>query len=131
MLSTIFIIFSFMIDLFEFIFFNIISVISLWSKFYGLLTPLTLSLIRKFCSRRLWTYDNIWLKVENIVAKWEIARFVQFLHLSLCFQKAVCCRASESVYMRERVKRHEAFIASLIVNYEKYVSTSRLYSNIF
>ena len=36
--------------------------------------------------------DNLWLKVENIVAKGEIARFVQFLLLSLCFQKAVCCR---------------------------------------
>ena len=36
--------------------------------------------------------DNLWLKVENIVSKGEIARFVQFLLLSLCFQKAVCCR---------------------------------------
>ena len=36
--------------------------------------------------------DNPRLKVENIVAKGEIARFEQFLLLSLCFQKAVCCR---------------------------------------
>ena len=36
--------------------------------------------------------DNLWLKVENIVAKGEIARFVQFLLLSLWFQIAVCCR---------------------------------------
>ena len=36
--------------------------------------------------------DNLWLKVENIVSKGEIARFEQFLLLSLCFQKAVCCR---------------------------------------
>ena len=36
--------------------------------------------------------DNRWLKVENIVTKGEIARFVQFLLLLLCFQKAVCCR---------------------------------------
>ena len=36
--------------------------------------------------------DNLWLNVENIVAKGEIARFEQFLFLSLCFQKAVCCR---------------------------------------
>ena len=43
-------------------------------------------------------------KMKNIVAKWEIACFEQFLLLSLCFQKAVCCRGSESVYMRERVK---------------------------
>ena len=36
--------------------------------------------------------DNLWQKVENIVAKGQIARFVQFPLLSLCFQKAVCCR---------------------------------------
>ena len=36
--------------------------------------------------------DNLWLKVGNIVAKGEIACFEQFLLLSLCFQKAVCCR---------------------------------------
>ena len=36
--------------------------------------------------------DNVWQKVENIVAKGEIACFVQFFLLSLCFQKAVCCR---------------------------------------
>ena len=46
--------------------------------------------------------DNLWLKVENIVAKGEMARFVQSLLLLLCFQKAVCCRG-ERVYMRERV----------------------------
>ena len=37
--------------------------------------------------------DNLRLKVENIVAKGEFARFEQFLLLSLCFQKAVCCRS--------------------------------------
>ena len=37
----------------------------------------------RLCSRRLF---------ENIVTKEEIARFVQFLLLLLCFQKAVCCR---------------------------------------
>ena len=36
--------------------------------------------------------DNLWLKVENIVSKGEIPCFEQFLLLSLCFQKAVCCR---------------------------------------
>ena len=36
--------------------------------------------------------DNQRLKLENIVAKGEIARFEQFLLLSLCFQKAVCYR---------------------------------------
>ena len=68
-------------------------------------TRLNLSLIRQFCSRRLWTYfvkkekenlynwmDNLLVKVENIVEKEVIARVEQFLLLSLCFQKAVCCR---------------------------------------
>ena len=41
--------------------------------------------------------DDIWLKLENIVAKGEIARFEQFLLLSLCFQKAVCCRGVPKV----------------------------------
>ena len=36
--------------------------------------------------------DSQWLKVENNVAKEEIACFEKFLLLSLCFQKAVCCR---------------------------------------
>ena len=36
--------------------------------------------------------DNLRLKVENIVAKEEIACFGQFILLSLCFQKAVCRR---------------------------------------
>ena len=39
--------------------------------------------------------DNLWLKVENIVAKGEIARFEQFLLLSLCFQKGVRKRLYE------------------------------------
>ena len=43
------------------------------------------------------------VEVENIVAKGEIARFVQFLLLSLCFKKPSAAEASESVYMRERV----------------------------
>ena len=46
--------------------------------------------------------DNLWLKVENIVAKGEIARFEQFLLLWLCFQKAT--EAPEGIYIRERVK---------------------------
>ena len=47
---------------------------------------------------------NLWRKVENIVAKGEIARFVQFLLLSLYdFKKLSAAEASESVYMRERV----------------------------
>ena len=36
--------------------------------------------------------DNLGLKVENILGRGEIARFEQFLLLSLCFQKAVYSR---------------------------------------
>ena len=32
--------------------------------------------------------DNLWLKVENIVAKGEIAHFERFIFLSLCFTKS-------------------------------------------
>ena len=43
--------------------------------------------------------------MENIVAKGEIARSVQFLLLShIVFKKPSAVDASESVYMRERVK---------------------------
>ena len=47
-----------------------------------------------FCQKMENLYnwmDILWLKVENIVAKGKIARFEQFLLLSLCFQKVVCC----------------------------------------
>ena len=44
--------------------------------------------------------DSLRLKVDNIEAKGEIARFEQFLLLSLCFHKSVCCRG---VYMRVSV----------------------------
>ena len=43
-------------------------------------------------------------KVVNIVEKGIIARFEHFLHLPQCFHKASAAEASESVYMRERVK---------------------------
>ena len=43
------------------------------------------SRLQRMSSRRIQ-------QVENIVAKREIARFEQFLLLSLCFQKAVWCR---------------------------------------
>ena len=56
--------------------------------------------------------DNLWRKVENIVAKGEIARFVQFLLLSLCFQKPSAAEASESVYMRERVNHFPGYNTS-------------------
>ena len=61
--------------------------------------------------------DNISLKVENIVTKGEIARYEQFLLMSLCFQKAVCCRGVRKrlyIDMRERVNtlilEHNGFI---------------------
>ena len=48
--------------------------------------------------------DNLWLKVENIVAKGEIASFKQFFLLSHFFLKnPSAAETSESVYMRERV----------------------------
>ena len=46
--------------------------------------------------------DKLWLKVKNIVEKGVIAPFVQFLLLSLYFQKAVYCAG---IYMREKVKQ--------------------------
>ena len=51
--------------------------------------------------------------MENIVAKEEIAHLEQFLLLSLCFQKAVCCRGVKSVDMRARGKTHlETYLES-------------------
>ena len=71
-------------------------------------TILQQTTLNKFCQNieNLYNWmDNLWLKAENIVAKGEIARFEQFLYLSLCFQKTVCCRGVRnlSVYMRERL----------------------------
>ena len=43
-------------------------------------------------------------RVENNVSKGEIACFEQSLLLSQSFQKSSTSEASESVYMRERVK---------------------------
>ena len=47
-----------------------------------------------------------WLSngVENIIANEEIAHDEQFIHLPQCFQKLPGAEASESVYMKERVK---------------------------
>ena len=39
-------------------------------------------------TQHIYIRSLIQLHTENIVAKGEIARFVQFLLLSLCFQKA-------------------------------------------
>ena len=48
--------------------------------------------------------DNLRLKVENMVAKVEIARFEQFLVSSLCFQKAVCCRGVRKSLYEDKCK---------------------------
>ena len=48
--------------------------------------------------------DNLWLKVENIVAKVEIAQNEQFYFCQHVFKNVSAAEASESVYMRERVK---------------------------
>ena len=70
---------------------------------------LTLSLIRQFCSRQLWTYFvKTWKisKVENIVTKGEILHVLcNFFFCYYVFKKPSAKEASESVYMRERVKQ--------------------------
>ena len=68
----------------------------------------TLSNCRQICSKLLWKHldksmkKQLLKKVENIVAKEEIACFEQFLLLSQCFQKSSCAKASKSIYMWER-----------------------------
>ena len=42
-------------------------------------------------------------KRENNVAKGEIARFEQFLHMLQCFQESSAADASKCVYRWERV----------------------------
>ena len=54
------------------------------------------------------------IKVENIVSKGEIARFEQFIRLSLCFKKPYSTEASESVFMRKSVKHRYIFGFHLI-----------------
>ena len=39
--------------------------------------------------------DNLWLKVENIVAKGEIARFVHFFFCHYVFKKLSAVEASQ------------------------------------
>ena len=59
--------------------------------------------------------NNLRLKVETIVAKGEIARFEQFFFCHYVFKKSSATEASESVYMRERVK---SFIVSGLESWE-------------
>ena len=57
-----------------------------------ILQQTTLNIFCQTIENFFYWMDDPWLKVENIVAKGEIARIEQFLLLLLCFQKAVCCR---------------------------------------
>ena len=56
--------------------------------------------------KSLYTGIKVYLlfKVENIMAKGEIACFEQFLLFSQCFQMSSAAEGSKSVYMWERVK---------------------------
>ena len=58
-----------------------------------ILTRTTLNILCQKIENLFNWMDNLWLKVENIVAKGEIACFEQFLLLSLYFQNTVCCRS--------------------------------------
>ena len=58
-------------------------------------TTILQTILNIFCQKieNLYNWmNNLCWKVENILAKGEMARFEQFLLLSLCFQKAFCCR---------------------------------------
>ena len=60
-----------------------------------------------FCQKMKNLYnwiDNLWLKVENIVSNGEIARLSNFFFCHYVFKKVSAAEASESIYMRERVK---------------------------
>ena len=77
---------------------------------------LTLSLIQQFCSRRLWTYFVKKWKIsiiEWITYDWKCKTLWQkeklhvlcnFFFCHYVFKKPSAAEASESVYMRERVK---------------------------
>ena len=52
--------------------------------------------------------DKLWQKVENIVAKAEIARLCNIFFCHYVFKKPSAAEASESVYMRKRVNKLQA-----------------------
>ena len=59
-----------------------------------------------FCQKMENPYnwkDNLWLKVENIVAKGEITHFEQFCLWPQCFQKSSSAIVSKCVCRLERV----------------------------
>ena len=49
--------------------------------------------------------NNLWLKVENIVAKEKLLVLRNFFFYHYVFEKPSAAEASESAYMKERVKR--------------------------
>ena len=57
--------------------------------------------------------DNPWLKVENIMAKREIANLSIFFFCHYVFKKLSAAEASECVYMRESVKDNIDLISYL------------------
>ena len=74
-------------------------------------TILQQTTLKIFCQKieNLYNWmDNLWQKVENIVAKGEIARFEPFLLLSLCVQRAVCCRGVRKRLYEGRFKLHKS-----------------------
>ena len=88
-------------------------------QFFWVPTTYDNSAANIFCQKNENLYnwmDNLWHKVENIVAKGEIARFEQFLLLSLCFQKVEEIRLSSYFYS-----------SNMVINYLK----SWLYLNWF
>ena len=78
---------------------------------------LTLSLIRQFCSSPLWTYSvKKWkisiiewitydLKWKTLWQKEKLLDLSNFFFCHYVFKKLSAAGASESVYMRERVKQ--------------------------
>ena len=67
---------------------HLLLIYRLWERFnpFPHTTILQQTTLNIFCQKiqNLYNWmDNLWWKTENIVAKWEIARFEQFLLLSL------------------------------------------------
>ena len=79
-------------------------------------TLLTLSLIQQFCSRRLWTYFVKTWKISIIewitydkkwITLWQKEKLHILCNFFFChyvFKKPSAAKASESIYMREKVK---------------------------
>ena len=57
------------------------------------------NMLAKPCKKQKQKQKKLLNRVENIVTKGEIAHHEQFLLLSQCFQKYICCRG---VYMWEK-----------------------------